>query len=154
MKRPSLFARYGRWLPSTTYAALPMYRSAIGFTATYDADEFERISAGFKSSNLDQKWNIVFDPPWLMFFGTWTGMAKYGVQFESGGGQTRVADSWVNNEGDACDEEACQYHRRLVGFLIDVFLLRKPSEFPFPPGVELEGSEIPAWVQAIRGDLP
>src|SRR5439155_12706948 len=126
------------------YLPLPDCRAALGFTATYDADEFGRIAAGFKSSDMDQKWDIIFDPPWLAFHRSWTGIANYGVRFESGGGQARVTDSWINNECFDCDEEALQYHRKLVGFLIDVFLLRKPSEFPFPPGLELKGLQIPA----------
>src|SRR5439155_13413579 len=90
----------------------------------------------------------------LAFHRSWTGIANYGVRFESGGGQARVTDSWINNECFDCDEEALQYHRKLVGFLIDVFLLRKPSEFPFPPGLELKGLQIPAYVHMVLGALP
>ncbi|HYR69592.1 MAG TPA: hypothetical protein VER77_06885 [Candidatus Dormibacteraeota bacterium] len=136
------------------YLPLPGCRVALGFTGTYDADEFKRIVAGYKSADMDQKWDIVFDSPWLAFHRSWTGIANYGVRFESGGEQAVVTDSWINSECFACDEEALRYHRRLLGFLIDVFLLRKPSEFPFPPGLELKGLQVPAYVHMVQGYPP
>ena|SRR5438093_13775404 len=141
-------------MASALYLPLPEYRAALGFAATYNADEFERIAAGFKSSGMDQKWDIIFDPPWLAFHRSWTGIANYGVRFESGGGQARVTDSWINNECFVCDEEASRYHRRLLGFLIDAFLLRKPTEFPLPPDLKLAGLQLLAYVHMVRGYLP
>ena len=129
-------------------------RRELGYTGIYSGDEFKRIIAGFDSSGMDEKWDIISDAPWLYFHRSWTGLGCYGVRFDSVGQGATVAESWINSDGHTCDEQSLDYHRKLLGFLIDAFLLRKKAQFPFPPKFRLTGLKRAAYVQVVAGHIP
>jgi len=76
-----------------------------------------------------------FDEGWLFFHRSWTGACIYGVRLDGSPAGVRVIDSWVNRDSDQYKCTDTEYDRKLVGFIIDAFLLGKSAQFPRPANV-------------------
>jgi hypothetical protein len=119
---------------------LPTNRISLGFAATYDDSEAERMRQGFIPRQMEDKWFIYFKEGWLYFYRSWTGACIFGVQLDSRGG--RVIDSWITADQQQTAGKDLEYYRKLVGFLIDTLLLGKKSEFPAPSDLPEELASI------------
>ena len=64
---------------------LPTSRISLGFAATYDDSEAERMRQGFIPRQMEDKWFIYFADGWLYFYRSWTGACIFGVRFDSRG---------------------------------------------------------------------
>jgi hypothetical protein len=118
---------------------LPANRISLGFVATYDDSEAERIRQGFIPQQTEDKWFVYCKEDWLYFHRSWTGACIFGVQLNSQG--VRVIDSWITADPQQPVGKDLDYNRKLLGCLIDTLLLGKTCEFPAPsdlPG-ELAG---------------
>jgi hypothetical protein len=97
----------------------------LKLAAAYSASEFERIKGGFLPREMEDKWAMFFEEPWLFVYRSWSGFCTYGVRFESSAEGGAVVEAWVSrdpeqNPGTDIHEEA-----RLLTSLIDAFLLKK-----------------------------
>jgi hypothetical protein len=118
-----------------THPPLPAVREPLGFEATYTIDEAERIQLGLTSEEMEDKWHIYFEADWLKFHRSWTGVYLYALRFEPSAAGVRVVESWVNRDPEQYRSTDTTYDRKLIGFLIDAFLLKKQDvRFPVPPG--------------------
>jgi|SRR5580765_6661603 hypothetical protein len=116
---------------------LPEARAELGFAGTYTSADFERIKRGLIPEEMEDKWFIFYDEPWLYFHRSWTGAGVYGVEFHASHQEASVAASWVSRDatqyGQSTDDD-----RDLVKFLIDVLLLGRPARFPAPEDVRVD----------------
>ena len=110
----------------------PLKRMPLDFDALYDAPEADKIRLGLIPQAMEDKWFIYFEESWLYFHRSWSGHCIYALRFVESASGLRVVDSWVNREPEQYKETDVSYDRKLVGFLIDAFLLHKPSQFPKP----------------------
>jgi hypothetical protein len=106
------------------------FRVDLRFTGAYAAPDFERITRAFRSSSMDNHWDMNYSAPWLTVHRSWTGLGVYGLRFEQAAEGVRVVESWVNRDCNTGDEDRLAYHKELVVFLIDVLLPGKPRELP------------------------
>ena len=118
---------------------LPEARAELGFAESYTNEEFELIKRGLIPEEMEHKWFIFFEEPWLHFHRSWTGHGIYGVKFKTSPGSASVIDSWVSRE-DTWKGTKTKYDRLLLKFLIDALLLGRPAKFPLPYGIPAEGS--------------
>jgi hypothetical protein len=109
---------------------LPANRISLGFVATYDDAEAERIRQGFIPQQIEDKWFVYFKEGWLYFHRSWTGACIFGVQLDSQG--VRVIDSWITADPQQPVGKDLDYNRKLLGCLIDTLLLGKTCKFPAP----------------------
>lgn len=109
---------------------LPADRISLGFVATYDDSEAERIRQGFIPQQAEDKWFVYCKEDWLYFHRSWTGACIFGVQLNSQG--VRVIDSWITADPQQPVGKDLDYNRKLLGCLIDTLLLGKTCEFPAP----------------------
>src|SRR6266446_8195881 len=112
---------------------LPANRISLGFVATYDDSEAERIRQGFIPRRIEDKWFVYFKEDWLYFHRSWTGACIFGVRLDSQG--ARVVDSWITADPQQPIGKDLDYDRKLLGCLIDTLLLGKTCEFPAPSDV-------------------
>ena len=108
----------------------PETRTELDFTESYNRSDFERIKRGLVPEEMEDKWFIFFEEPWLYFHKSWTGIGVYGVEFRPSLHGALVAASWIG--GDHHIEPDRNYHRAMLNFLIDALLLRRPANFPIP----------------------
>jgi hypothetical protein len=109
---------------------LPANRIPLGFVATYDDSEAERIRQGFIPQQMEDKWFVYCKEDWLYFHRSWTGTCIFGVQLDSQG--IRVIDSWITADPQQPVSKDLDYNRKLLGCLIDTLLLGKTCKFPAP----------------------
>src|SRR2546426_12392120 len=105
MKRKTLAAAHDAALKDLRPHLPPVSsRSDLGFSGAYSGDDFRRIVSGFRSSSMDEKWNIIYETPWLYFYRSWTGVGCYGVRLEPTGPGAIVSEAWVNSDVHGCDK--------------------------------------------------
>ena len=82
---------------------------------------------------MEDKWFIYLENDWLHFHRSWTGAYIYGLRLERVPSGFCVAESWVNRNTAQYKGNDTAYDRKLLAFLIDAFLLKKPGVvFPLP----------------------
>jgi hypothetical protein len=115
----------------------PATRTDLGFAESYTPSEFERIKRGLIPLEMEDKWFIFFEEPWLYFHRSWTGACIYGVRFERSPVGASSVESWVSRDTVWYKEARVDYDRALLRFLVDAFLLAKHVSFPVPTDVPL-----------------
>jgi hypothetical protein len=109
-------------------------KEPLGFEAFFSSAEAEQLTLGFTPEMMEDKWAVRFENDWLYFHRSWTDALIYAVRLERSPTGAQAVESWVNRDQEeytACDTE---YDRKLVRFLIDALLLKKPDVlFPMPP---------------------
>src|SRR5262245_54727982 len=114
---------------------LPDIRADLGFGESYTADDFERIKRGVTPQEMEDKWFVFYEEPWLYFHRSWTGACIYAVRFRSSHSGVAAVESWVTRDPDHYKETRTDYDRALLKFLIDAFLLGRQAAFPVPSDV-------------------
>ncbi|MBI5593112.1 MAG: hypothetical protein HY881_21815 [Deltaproteobacteria bacterium] len=110
----------------------PDIRVDLGFAESYTLEEFDRIKRGLIPREMEDKWFVFFEEPWLYFHRSWTGVCIYGARFESSANGVSVVESWVSRDTKYFKGTCTDYDRLILSFLIDAFLLGKPATFPVP----------------------
>ena len=79
---------------------MPDERQRIALKREYSAQEFDRIRAGLVPEEMEQKWFIYFEDPWLYLHRSWTGFCIYHVRLELFETRVHVAEVIVNRQPD------------------------------------------------------
>jgi hypothetical protein len=109
---------------------LPEIRTELGFAESYTTAEFEVIKRGLIPEEMEDKWFVFFEEPWLYFHRSWTGAGIYGVEFQSSAEGATVVASWVSRDAKRYEAARTEHDRAVLTFLIDALLLRKAVSFP------------------------
>ncbi len=59
---------------------LPAARAALAFARTYSFAEFAGIQAGLVPEEMEDKWFVFFEDPWLYLHRSWTGFCVFQVR--------------------------------------------------------------------------
>ena len=80
---------------------LPKEIEALGYEGFFYDSDAERIIAGHKPEDMDDKWFIYSEDDWVYFVRSWTGHHIYGIRLHpTAAGGCNVTDSWVNKNID------------------------------------------------------
>ena len=109
---------------------LPEARAELGFTRTYDAADFARIRRGFTPQQMEDKWLIYYDDPWLWVHRSWSRFCIFRVRFEPGEAGFTAVESWVNRDPDQYKTTGLEFDRAVLRFLIERLILERPVRFP------------------------
>jgi hypothetical protein len=119
----------------------PEARADLDFRERYTQSEFDRIKSGLIPIEMEDKWFIFFERPWLFAHRSWTGACIYAVRFESSEIGASAVESWVNRDTKQYKETRTDYDRAILKFLIDALLLGRPVAFPVPTDVPKDAPE-------------
>lgn len=75
---------------------LPTAREALHLDRVYMVSEFERIKAGAVPKEMEDKWFVFYEEPWLYLHRSWTGYCIYQVRFELTADGVRVIEVLSN----------------------------------------------------------
>ena len=78
--------------------SLPVQRQALALHRIYSADEFQRLQEGRVPHEMEDKWFVFCEDPWLYLHRSWTGFCVYQVRFERTASGARTAESLVNRD--------------------------------------------------------
>lgn len=122
--------------------APPAARAPLEFTQSYTSDEFQRIQRGSIPRQMEDKWFIYYEEPWLHLHRSWTGFYIFALRFQSSDAGASVVESWVNRDAAQHDGWNLADDRAVARFLVDALLLGKQVPFPVP-------GDLPADQQGI-----
>ena len=109
---------------------LPVKRTKIVLDRQFSTEEIQRMLAGLIPEAMEDKWFIYWHDDMLFFHRSWTGFCIYVVRFAADGDHYRVIDADVNRDPEQYPEVSVERDAKIISFLIDVVLLRRPGEFP------------------------
>jgi hypothetical protein len=118
-KKALPFARRESWKtqPMPIWEAHP----SSGLTKKYSLAEFEEIKRGLVPEEMEDKWFIFYEEPWLYLHRSWTGFCIFQVRFERADSQVRIAQVLANRHPDQRtsmrEEEELATLLQLLGFL-------------------------------------
>jgi hypothetical protein len=98
--------------------------------AAFDAAGWEAIQLGFIPEEMEDKWFIYEEGGWLNFHRSWTGFCVYRVRLQPTPASAEIAEAWVNREKEQYTCVDDDYDARLLSWLIDVLLLKRPAPWP------------------------
>lgn len=110
----------------------PEIRANLGFTEAYSYSDFELIKRGLVPQEMEDKWFVFYEDPWLYFHRSWTGACIYAARFNPSGVGFTVDESWVSRDSNHYKETNIDYDRSILKFLIDTFILNRPGNPPVP----------------------
>jgi hypothetical protein len=112
----------------------PAERENLSIEDVFADADAEQMTRGVIPQQMEDKWFIYFDDGWLRFHRSWTGAFIYALRMDGCPAGVRVVESWVNRDPEQYAGRDIAYDRKLVRFLIDALLLKKPNvAFPVPP---------------------
>lgn len=114
----------------------PGQKEPLGFEAFFNGEEAERLMEGLIPERMEDKWFVYYSDGWLHFHRSWTGALIYWLHLDGSPAGVRVTESWVSREPEQYKATDTEYDKKLVRFLIDAFLLKKPAVFPMRQGTE------------------
>jgi hypothetical protein len=79
---------------------------------------------------MEDKWFVYEDGGRLFFHRSWTGICIYEVVFRKTPAGHEVAEAWVNRDPEQYTAVDDEYDARLLSWLIDVLLLKRPAPWP------------------------
>jgi hypothetical protein len=109
---------------------LPERCETLGFTAVFTDAEADTICRGLIPKEMEDKWFVFYEQGWLYFHRSWTGGCVYWVKLDGCPVGVRVIESWVNRNPEQYTETDTEHDRKLLGWLINVLLLGKRTDFP------------------------
>ena len=81
--------------------AMPEKRQDLGYQNFFWDADAEKILAGHKPDDMDDKWFIYCENGWVYFVRSWTGHYIFAFKLEgSSAGGAKVVASWVNNDAN------------------------------------------------------
>jgi hypothetical protein len=108
----------------------PAVRVDLRLSHSYTSSQFERIRQNSVPMDMDEKWFIYYEEPWLYIHRSGTGVCVYGVRFEASADGASIVESWVNRDSEQYTETSIESDRELCAFFIGTLLLGQHLEFP------------------------
>jgi hypothetical protein len=67
----------------------------IPYRDSFSAEESAQIRAGLVPRSMEEKWFVLFERPYLLFYRSWTGILIYRLEMEEGPDGARVVNATV-----------------------------------------------------------
>jgi hypothetical protein len=128
----------------------PETRGALAYSRRFDRDEQTRIQRGLVPQQMEDKWFIFSEAPWLYFHRSWTGICIYAVRLrDEGDGCASVQEAWVNRDATQYKVTDDAHDAKVLSFLVERLLLGLPAALPLPK--DLDPAKASAFMQNVVG---
>lgn len=104
----------------------------IDYRTTLNSKQFEYVRLGIIPQQMEDKWFVYYQEPYLYFHRSWTGSPIYRLRFEGRDGLFEVAEALLDTEWAKQPGIDIAYETQLLDFLLYSLVLREPKEFPMP----------------------
>lgn len=109
---------------------LPAEHATIELNRSFTSHEMQKIQAGLVPEEMEDKWFIYWSENTLHFHRSWTGNCIFVVRFAKDGDSFRMVQADVNRDPRQWKDTSDSHDAAMISHLIDVLLLKRPSEFP------------------------
>ena len=104
---------------------LPERRDHLSFEHRYSSDEFARLCEGVIPQEMEDKWFVYFEEPWLYLHRSWTGFCVYQVRFAPTEDTASVAEVLVSRDPEEYTETDSTRDTLRLAYLLDSFAGRE-----------------------------
>ena len=101
---------------------LPQPREPLGFERVFTRQEADLLCAGFKPRDMDDRWSLRYDAPWLYVARSWTGFVVFGLELEVTDTSAAVQSSWVSRDPEQYKSTDVVEDRERLGKVLDLLL--------------------------------
>jgi hypothetical protein len=98
---------------------LPSTSKLISVDLNYSTSEFEKIIIGTIPEEMEDKWFIFYEEPWLYIHRSWTGFCVFKVRFEIFDDRAKIVKVWVNRDPKQYKETEDIRDASLLKILLD-----------------------------------
>lgn len=105
---------------------MPKKRALLEFRRHFSHTEFELLSFGKIPKQMEDKWFIFLEDPWLFFHPSWTGDCIFQLRLQCDEHGHEVAEAWVNRDTQTYNSAGPASEIELLSRLVDKLLLRNP----------------------------
>lgn len=109
---------------------LPDKHITLDLHLSYSNKDKQKIVKGLLPKVMEDKWFVYFDGGVLYFHRSWTGYCVYRVYAHDSGELFILTHVDVNREPSQYKQTDDEFDRRMLSYLVDILLLRKPSRYP------------------------
>lgn len=109
---------------------LPDKHIVVRLNLSYSKNERQKIVKGAIPEQMEDKWFVYYDQGVLNFHRSWTGFCVYRVHTEDNCGELNLTYAQVNRDREQYSETDDDFDRRMIPYLIDLLLLKKPAHSP------------------------
>jgi len=106
----------------------------IPYAATFTSDEFDKLKEGCIPEEMEEKWFVYLEMPYLFIHRSWTGKAVYRVELDASHGSAVVREALLAAEfasNPAHDTFAVEDLDHVISYV----LLGKPRPIPRHPDI-------------------
>jgi hypothetical protein len=89
-------AKRGHW----NTKPMPAECEHLSVTKRYSHEEFDRIATGIVPLEMEAKWFVYYEEPWLFLHRSWTGFCIYRARFEQRSDGVALVEAFVNRRSD------------------------------------------------------
>lgn len=82
----------------------PALRVALPMTVESAAPAFAKLAAG-KYGDMDDKWDVIYEEPWLYLYRAGSGLCVFGLRFVRDGDKYRATEAWMSREADLMESD-------------------------------------------------
>jgi hypothetical protein len=98
---------------------LPTSSKSIAIDKSYSKSEFEKIIVGTIPEEMEDKWFIFYEAPWLYLHRSWTGFCVFKVRFEIFNDRVEIAEVWANRDSKQYQETDDSRDANLLRILLE-----------------------------------
>lgn len=109
---------------------------SIPFDLEIHKRQIEQISKGLIPQDMEDKWFIYYEKPYLYIHRSWTGQPVYRVEFEESGAGYYVKEALFSSHLINSENEDLEGQGKLAYFLVCNFLLGQSVPYPRHSGVD------------------
>jgi ADP-ribose pyrophosphatase YjhB (NUDIX family) len=109
---------------------MPDRRERLPLRLDLTWDEMARVAAGHRPQEMEDRWFVLFEHPWLYLHRSWTGLCVYQLRFGEFGGRWSVAEAWVNRDPRQYTGTDTAWDMKLVRFLLHMYFRAGPDPGP------------------------
>lgn len=107
---------------------LPDSRVSVECDRTYTAEEFARLKEGHVPEEMEDKWFVFYEEPWLYLHRSWTGFGIFEVRFEPVASGSRVIEALVSRDPEQYTSTDDTSDSLLLALLLDGYAGRDTAE--------------------------
>lgn len=104
---------------------------AVPYQASFTSSQLERLSAGLVPKQMEDKWFVYYEEPFLFLHRSWTGQPVFRVKLRTSETGADVEEALVSGAQNPEGAEV-GYQAQLLDFLVSNLLLGQSKPFPRP----------------------
>lgn len=110
----------------------------IAYQAAFDCEQFARLQDGLVPREMEDKWFIYYEEPYLFLHRSWTGQPVYRLTLNRVLGGADVTEAlWSKDLANtSAPSQGAEYQVPLLDFLLSNLMLDQSKSFPMPPDLQ------------------